>query len=244
LEVRALLIPAQNASEWTGPTGNNTWLLIGREPTLIDAGVGRPEHVGAVAHALDGQPLARILITHAHPDHAGGLPILRQRWPGVRVLPPDAGSAVRDLPSAVAAGDGELEVVPTPGHAPDHLCFFDRVSGDLYCGDLLRAGGTIVIPARRGGDMRAYLASLARVRELRPRRLLPGHGPIVDEAIALIDEYVAHRASRERQIVEAMRQGATTPEEIADVVYPDLPASLRSAAIETIEAHLAILRRE
>ena len=60
----------------------------------------------------------------------------------------------------VPAGDGTLEIVPTPGHAPDHLCFFDREAGDLYCGDLARRGGTIVIPARKGGDLRAYLASL------------------------------------------------------------------------------------
>ncbi len=35
-----ILLPAHNASTWTGPTGNNTYLLPGRIPTLIDAGVG------------------------------------------------------------------------------------------------------------------------------------------------------------------------------------------------------------
>ena len=74
-----ILIPAGNPSEWTGPSGNNTWLLPGREPALVDAGVGTPEHVEAVASALNGAPLARVLITHWHPDHVKGLPALRDR---------------------------------------------------------------------------------------------------------------------------------------------------------------------
>ncbi|HYT74322.1 MAG TPA: MBL fold metallo-hydrolase [Vicinamibacterales bacterium] len=234
--VTPLLIPAGNASEWTGPTGNNTWLLRGREPALIDAGTGRPRHIDAVARALADAPLVRVLMTHAHPDHAAGLPALRARWPDLVVIPPATEG------DRVAAGDGYLEIVPTPGHAPDHVCFFDRESKDMFCGDLARLGGTIVIPAGRGGDMRAYLDSLRRVRDLRPRRLLPGHGPIVEDPAALIDEYLAHRAERERQIVAAMEQGARTVDEIVAKVYPDLPPALRGAAAQTIAAHLEALR--
>lgn len=232
------LIPAGNASEWTGPTGNNTWLVHGREPALIDAGVGHPAHVDRIAAALNGAPLASILITHGHSDHVAGLGPLRERWPRVLVVrhPVEAGT--------VRAGDGELEIVPTPGHAPDHLCFYDRRSGDLFCGDLARLGGTVVIPARKGGDLRAYLTSLRRVRDLAPKRLLPGHGPIVDDPAALIDQYLVHRAYRERQIIDAMRAGAKTAEEIVDVVYPGLSPGLRSAALETVEAHLAKLRTD
>ena len=232
--MQAILIPAGNPSEWTGPTGNNTWLIRGSEPALIDAGVGQPEHVDAVDKALGGVPLARVLITHWHPDHVKGLPALQERWTGVKVI---------DGPGEpVPAGDGVLEIVPTPGHAPDHLCFFDPESRDLYCGDLARRGGTIVIPARKGGDLRAYLASLQRVRDLNPRRLLPGHGPIVDDPIALIDEYVAHRRQREQQILQAMLEGARTVEEIVRRVYPALPASLSEAAADSVRAHLKKLR--
>lgn len=229
-----ILIPAGNPSDWTGPTGNNTWLIRGSEPALIDAGVGHSEHVEAVEKALDGVPLARVLITHWHPDHVKGLPALQERWKGVKVI---------DGPGEpVPAGDGVLEIVPTPGHAPDHVCFFDPESRDLYCGDLARRGGTIVIPARKGGDLRAYLASLLRVRELNPRRLLPGHGPIVDDPIALIDEYVAHRQQREQQILQAMLDGARTVEEIVRRVYPALPASLSEGAADSVRAHLKKLR--
>jgi len=229
--VTPLLIPAGNPSAWTGPSGNNTWLLRGAQAVLVDAGVGHPEHVDAIARALDGAPLVRVLITHSHSDHVAGLPALRARWPGLRVCPPDE-------------GDPRLEIVPTPGHAPDHVCFFDRESGDLYCGDLARLGGTIVIPSRKGGDLRAYLHSLNRVRDLAPRRMLPGHGPIIDDPIALIDRYIAHRIQRERQIVEAMAGGAKTVEEIVARVYPELPPSLRAAAEQTVEAHVRKLTSE
>lgn len=231
-----ILIAAGNPSEWTGPTGNNTWLLNGRDPALVDAGVGHADHLAALDAALAGSALARVLITHWHPDHVKGLPALRDRWP--RLIVVDAAG------DPVPAGDDVLEIIPTPGHAPDHLCFFDRDAGDLYCGDLARRGGTIVIPARKGGDLRVYLESLALVRGLAPRRLLPGHGPIVDDPIALIDEYIAHRQQREQQILGAILAGARTVQDIVRRVYPALPESLSDAAADSVRAHLAKLRDE
>ena len=232
--MQTLLIPAGNPSEWTGPTGNNTWLINGRDPALIDAGTGLAEHVEAVARALDGAALARVFVTHWHPDHVKGLPALKDRWPGLAV--------VETAGAPQPAGDGVLEIIPTPGHAPDHLSFYDSEAGDLYCGDLARRGGTIVIPASKGGDLRAYLASLRLVRDLRPKRLLPGHGPIVDDPIALIDEYIAHREQREQQILKAMLDGARTVPDIVRRVYPALPESLSDAASESVRAHLMKLR--
>jgi len=231
-----ILIPAGNASEWTGPTGNNTWLLPGRHPTLVDAGIGAPAHVDEVARALAGVPLAQVVITHGHPDHIGGIPALTVRWPSVVIFQ----GPVRETenPILVRAGDDELLVVPTPGHAPDHLCFLAEHSRDLYCGDMVRRGGTVVIPAGKGGDLRQYLASLERIRALRPRRLLPGHGPIIENPEALIDEYIAHRRLRDEQIAAAIERGALTIEEIVDRVYPGISERLRKAAEDTVRAHL------
>jgi hydroxyacylglutathione hydrolase len=235
-----ILLPALNPSEWTGPTGNNTYLVRGKSPVLIDAGVGRPAHLAAVSDALGSRALAAVLVTHGHPDHVGGLPGLRERWPAAVIK---NGESLADG-QLIDAGDGLLRALHTPGHAPDHYCFFDESSGDLFCGDLLRRGGTVVIPARSGGDLAAYLASLARVRRLNPARLLPGHGPVVDDPRELIDDYIRHRKAREAQVIEALRAGAATPEDLVPRVYGTLPASLLGAAADSVLAHLIKLERE
>jgi glyoxylase-like metal-dependent hydrolase (beta-lactamase superfamily II) len=136
----------------------------------------------------------------------------------------------------IAAGDSNLTVVHTPGHSPDHVCLLDGT--DLYCGDLVRAGGTIVIPARRGGDLTQYLASLRRVREIAPLRLWPGHGPVIDDPVKAIDDYIRHRAMREAQIVRALGEGHDTAEKISAVMYAGLPQVLERAAVESVLAHL------
>ena len=234
------VIQAGNPSLLTGPTGNNTYLLPGRVPALVDAGVGNASHLDQVEAALGGSPLSVVLITHEHSDHAGGLAAIAQRWPSVHVVR-FTGEIERE-PSP--AGDGFLRAIHTPGHAREHLCFHDESSGDLYCGDLVREGGTIVIPASRGGNLRQYLDSLLRVRGLSPRRLLPGHGPIIDDPASIIDRYLLHRAGREAQIIEALREGLTTPESIAARLYGKLPEAIAVAAADTVQAHLVKLTEE
>jgi glyoxylase-like metal-dependent hydrolase (beta-lactamase superfamily II) len=236
-----ILLPAGNPSLWTGPTGTNTYLLPGRVSTLIDAGIGHHSHLEALSAALEQRPLDLVLVTHAHSDHAAGIPALTERWPAARVRPAAApfvdGESIR-------AGDGELSAVFTPGHAPDHFSFFDEAHSEIYCGDLLRIGGTIVIPASRGGDLRAYLQSLCRIRDLHPRRLLPGHGPPVEDPERLIAEYLAHRQARERQVLNALRQSRSTPAEIAREIYGKLPAVVAAGAADSILAHLRKLEED
>jgi glyoxylase-like metal-dependent hydrolase (beta-lactamase superfamily II) len=239
-----LLLRAGNASLWTGPTGNNTFLLAGRTPTLIDAGVGSPDHLDAVAGALGTRALEQVLLTHEHVDHVAGLPALKERWRGLRARGWAHGDEVIRDGERIEAGDTALVAIHTPGHTPEHLCFLDEGSRDVYCGDLVRLGGTIVIPASRGGDLVEYLASLRRVRDLRPRRLLPGHGPIIDEPARVIDEYLRHRDEREAEILSLLASSPATVTEIVTNVYRGIPHQFLAAAADSVLAHLRKLQNE
>lgn len=241
-----LCIPAGNPGAMTG-RGNNTWLLIGPEPTLIDAGVGMPSHLDAIESALGGQELHRVLVTHGHADHASGVPALRARWPGLTSYKWPAaddadGWSVLGAGQKLRAGDRLLEVVHTPGHALDHVCFWDPHRRYLYAGDMLVQGSTVMIPASRGGGLRAYLNSLERLAALDPIRVFPGHGPIIEDPTGLIAEYVSHRRMRDEQVTACLRDGVTDLDEMVARIYPDLAPALRSAARATVEAHVLKLR--
>jgi len=228
--------------------GNNTWFLDGAEPTLIDAGVGAAEHIDAIARALDGRALARVLVTHGHADHASGAPALKQRWPAVELwkLPPCDGNDWHAFTASqmVGAGDRMLQVIYTPGHALDHVCFWDAESRELYAGDMLTHGTTVMIPGGRGGGMRAYMESLEVLASLSPVRVFPGHGPVIDDPLELIAQYLAHRRMREAQVRDCLADGFADGAAIVARVYPDLPPALAEAAAATIEAHIEKIRDE
>jgi glyoxylase-like metal-dependent hydrolase (beta-lactamase superfamily II) len=242
-----LLIHAANPSPLTG-RGNNTWLIDGEVPALIDAGVGAADHVDAIAGALGDRPLRLVLVTHGHADHAAGVPALRARWPGLEACKwVNAGeTGWRPLidGQTLLAGNIELTVVHTPGHAVDHVCFWNATDRHLYSGDMVVAGTTVMIPAGRGGNLREYLSSLERMARLAPARIFPGHGPVIDRPAEIIEEYLAHRQLRERQVLACLNEGTVDIEAIVSRIYPALPDSLRPAARLTIEAHLEKLREE
>jgi glyoxylase-like metal-dependent hydrolase (beta-lactamase superfamily II) len=204
--------------------------------------VGASSHLAALEHALAGRNLGLVLLTHGHADHVSGVPAIVARWPHVRIRQFGSGPDPIGPDEQIQAGDTTLTAVHTPGHSPDHCCF--RFQSDVFCGDLARMGGTVVIPASRGGDLAEYLRSLERIRDLRPRRLLPAHGPIIDNPAALIDEYIRHRADREAQILSALDSGPAGVPEIVAAVYDNLPEELAPAAAESVTAHLVKLLKE
>lgn len=250
--MQVILIPGFNPSPYTG-AGNNTYLILGREPILIDAATGRSEHLNALSDALSDARLANVVVTHGHVDHASGAERLASRWPEARFhkkpWPEQDTRYVVDW-SAIGhndllpAGDTELRVVATPGHAPDHICLYEQGSRTLFCGDLVIQGQTVVIPGSRGGSLSSYLDSLTLVRELRPCRVLPAHGPEITDLSSLVDEILSHRTMREAQIVTQLQQGRMSIAELVDRIYDMLSDDLRAAACDSVLAHLVKLRDE
>ena len=250
--INPIAVHAFNPGPMTGP-GNTTWLIRGGVPTLIDAGTGEPQHLDALEAALAGSPLAQVLVTHGHVDHASGAAAIAQRMPHVRFLKMpwsdhDAAWGVRWEPlndgDSVPAGDAVLSAVYTPGHSPDHLCFWNQDSRLLFCGDLAWKGSTVVIPPGHGGDVSAYLASLERVLSLAPAKMLPAHGPVIEQPAELLREYIEHRNLREQQVLNAIRVGLTRVDEMVSRIYPTLAAPLVPMAAESVLAHLMKLERE
>jgi len=241
-------LSAGNPGTLTGP-GNNTYLVDGTEPALIDAGVGNPDHIEAIASALQGRALARVLVTHGHPDHASGVPALRARWPEIEahkwLEAPEPGWHRLHDGDRLRAGDTWLNVVHTPGHAADHVCFWEPVRRDLYCGDMMTATTTILVPpAARGGSLTDYLASLQRLIDLRPETAWPGHGPVIRTPVDRLEEYLRHRADRERQVLSCLADGLTDIDAIVARVYVETPRALWPAARLTVEALLEKLSQE
>jgi glyoxylase-like metal-dependent hydrolase (beta-lactamase superfamily II) len=249
MTIDPLTIDACNPGPMTG-AGNHTYLLVsGNEALLIDAGVGHPDHLTAIARALadNDAALRTVVVTHNHPDHATGVPALAAVFPRAVFAkfpwPDDVAPAgLRWRPLAdgdhIPFGSDEVTAVYTPGHAPDHLALWHDPTRTLFSSDLVIAGSSVMIEASRGGNLSQYLHSLERMLELKPRRLLPAHGPAIDDPPAAVRSYLEHRRKREQQVLAALEAGLGSVEAIADSIYDGLEPRLIPAARENVRAHL------
>jgi glyoxylase-like metal-dependent hydrolase (beta-lactamase superfamily II) len=225
--------------------GTNTY-VVGRDPAyVIDPGPDIAEHLDAVRAEGEARGgIEGVLLTHSHADHSAGVeglgaPLL---WGAVSSFDetswaPDPGGEVRrEVPTG-------FEALPTPGHAPDHVVFH---WGDVcFCGDLiLGEGSTIVPPAAFGGSLADYMESLERVRGLGARVLAPGHGPLIVDPEAKVDEYVRHRTEREERLLAALGGGERSRSRLLGLVWDDVPEILRPAAAMAMQAHLEKLEAE
>jgi glyoxylase-like metal-dependent hydrolase (beta-lactamase superfamily II) len=242
--VRRILAP--NPNVMTGP-GTNTYLVGIDEVAVIDPGPDDDGHLDAIL-GCGGDRIRWVLCTHTHADHSTLAPKLAERT-GAEILAYDSRDGL-DVDSRLGDGDRldgtefRLTALHTPGHASNHLCFLLEQESTLFSGDHIMEGSTVVI-APPDGDMTAYLDSLARVRKLRLRAIFPGHGDVVEDAAAKIDEYVTHRKAREAAVAEALREaGSATIEELVTAVYTDVPEDRYPIARYSLWAHLQKLAAE
>ncbi|MEP6920395.1 MAG: MBL fold metallo-hydrolase [bacterium] len=245
-------------------THTNCYLIYtSRELLIVDPGSPYEDEQQALADCVDrlfgeGRVLREIVLTHVHPDHVGGVNALRKH------LGEDTKVAAHRLTAEplaesirvdrlieqddVIALDGEpeirLQALHTPGHSRGHLCFYEARTGTLISGDNIVGLGSVLIDPPEG-NMRDYLQSLERLRELPDVSVIfGGHGPAIGNPAAKINEYISHRLEREENILNAVNAGAASPKEIVAVVYTDVSPKAYPMAERAVLAHLEKLADE
>ena len=233
---RARCLLAPNANMMT-LDGTNTWVL--REPgarrsVVVDPGPPDEAHLDAVAEAAG--EVGVVLLTHHHLDHSEAARAFAERVGcGVRALDPEWRLGSEGLAGGdVVEVDGlEIRVVSTPGHTADSLSFVLPGDGAVLTGDTVLGRGTTVV-AHPDGQLGAYLDSLDRLHRLCERdqiaTVLPGHGPVIDDALGALDHYREHRRARLDQVAASVERLAQD--------RPDLVASdgLARAVVEDVYA--------
>jgi glyoxylase-like metal-dependent hydrolase (beta-lactamase superfamily II) len=230
--------------------GTNTWVVSppgSDSAIIIDPGPDDVSHLEAVVAAARGRRISDVLITHGHPDHTAGARAFSELT-GAPVHAADpahrhGGGDGLDEGRTLEAGDLRLEVLRTPGHTDDSLSILLPEIGALLTGDSVLGRGTAVI-AWPDGRLGPYLESLQRLRDQADglQVLLPGHGPVLDRPVEVLEFYLAHRQARLEQVRAAVAAGAQTARAVVETVYSDVDPSLWPAAELSVEAQLEYLR--
>jgi len=247
MHVERVSIPVETRA----PTGATTASLVGDSPALLVDPAGRTDELDALVEEHD---IGTIAVTHTHPDHVGAVADYAAET-GAELLArrPDRFAAATGVEpdreigegSVIRTGAGPVTVLDTPGHAVDHVAF-DLGDGTVVSGDLAVAEGSVVVGAPEG-DLRAYLTALRRLWARDPDRLLPGHGPVIDDDPTpreCLERLIAHRLDREASVLAAVRNGATDLDSVVDAAYEKDISGVRDLARATVQAHVEKLAVE
>ena len=252
---RGQCVLAPNANPMT-LDGTNTWVLRepgGRRSVVVDPGPPDASHLDAVREAAG--EVAVVLLTHHHLDHSeAAREFAESVGCGVRALDPAFRLGSEGLGEGdVVEVDGlEVHVVATPGHTSDSLSFLVPADRTVLTGDTVLGRGTTVV-SHPDGQLGAYLDSLDRLHRLAEAHevdgIWPGHGPVIDDALAVLDHYLAHRRQRLEQVraaVAQLRSGGVAdatnlPRQVVEIVYADVDPVLWGAAELSVRAQLRYL---
>lgn len=176
------------------------------------------------------------------------------------------GQGVRPLVDGMSfqipgADDGvTLQTVYAPGHTPDHCAFLlqhhhhhhhqqrseiggQQVSPILFTGDAVLGHGTAVFE-----DLTVYIESLYKMQDVISRvasddskvQAYPAHGEVIEDAVVKLQEYISHRAQREREVIDILKQNGRSsidgdrdgilPIDMVKTIYKDYPESLHAPA--------------
>jgi glyoxylase-like metal-dependent hydrolase (beta-lactamase superfamily II) len=247
-------VVAENPSPYTFK-GTGTYIVGRGEVAVIDPGPYDEKHIEALQHALKGETVTHILVTHTHRDHS----------PGVRILQPETDApaygygphgADKGLPKVEEGGDFDftpdevikdgdvvrgkgwtIEAVHTPGHTSNHLCFALKEENTLFSGDQVMGWSTTVV-SQPDGDMGEYMASLEKLLARDDAVYWPTHGPAIEDPSRYVAHLLEHRREREAHVVQCIAEGRTTIEEMVEVMYQELDPRLYGGAKRSVHSHL------
>lgn len=244
-------ITAGNASVFTGP-GTNTYLVGMNEVTVVDPGPALDSHIEAIVGASG--TIKQIVVTHTHPDHSPGVKLLQEAVdvPAYGLITETTKHQDKTFMPKKLLSDGDimeekeftLEVIHTPGHASNHLCYLVKEEGLIITGDHIMNGSTVVI-SPPDGNMKHYIESLEKLKNYNLQSIAPGHGEIMKEPQLVAEWIIKHRLDREEKVADALKKaGKGNPDSLVDNVYDDVDASLFPIAKWSLQAHLLKLAEE